>query len=227
VNFLMHRSLLKPIGAFIALAMSAGVCSSREGKLTATVADVQGKCLRDNMWTPVAGRYIYWQIDGPQIAGRWHESNLIEPERASMEGFPGDSTALRRPFAFSINLTAMSTTLSSFVDAFPELTFRDAMRKKLNKPNLVAATMVHRVKEADLFRLNLTNTKNPFRKDDWEGEYYVPTQYSVCDLDIKYLMNRAEAIFEKQLLGKTLIKSDQTIPLKQGQQTFAETLLSR
>jgi hypothetical protein len=222
----MHHSLLKPIGAFIALAMSAGFCFGRDGKLTATVADVQGQCLRDNMWTPVAGRYIYWQIDGPQIASRWHERNLIEPERAFMEGFPDDSTALRRPFAFSINLSSQSAS-NALAKAFPEFTFRDAMRKKLNKPNLVAATVVQLVPNTELFNYNLTNAKNPFQKGDWENKFYVPTQFSVCDLDIKYLMNRAEAIFETRMFGKTTFKSNQTVPLKDDQRTFAEEILFR
>ena len=92
---------------------------------------------------------------------------------------------------------------------------------------LVAATVVQRVPNTELFNYNLTNDKNPFRKDDWESKFYVPTQYSVCDLDIMYLMNRAEAIFEKGLFGKTIFKSNQTIPLKGGQLTFAEEILSR
>lgn len=54
-----------------------------------------------------------------------------------MDGFPEDSTALRSPFAFSINLSSLSAT-NSLAEAFPELIFRDALRKKLNKPNLVA-----------------------------------------------------------------------------------------
>jgi hypothetical protein len=92
---------------------------------------------------------------------------------------------------------------------------------------LVAATVVQRVRNTELFNYNLTNDKNPFQKDDWESKFYVPTQYSVCDLEIKYLMNRAEAIFETRLFGKPILKSNQTIPLQDGQQTFAEKILSR
>ena len=97
----------------------------------------------------------------------------------------------------------------------------------MNKPNLVAATVVQRVSNSDLFNYHLTNDSNPFRKDDWDSRFYVPTQYSVCDLDIKYLMNKAEAIFETRLFGKTILKSDQTVPLKDGHRTFAEEILFR
>jgi len=222
----MARSLFRLIGACIALAMSAGVCLGSDGKVTATVADVQGNCLLDNKWTAVKGRYIYWQMDGPGITSRSHRSNLIDPEKASIQGFPEDSTALRRPFAFSINLSSMSAT-HSLADIFPELIFRDALRKKMNKPNLVAATVVQGISNSDLFSYNFTNDSNPFRKDDWDSKFYVPTQYSVCDLDIKYLMNKAEAIFETRLFGKTILKSDQTVPLKDGRRTFAEEILFR
>ena len=222
----MSRFLSKQIVACIALVTAAGLCFGSEGKFIATVADVKGKCLRDNMWTPVAGRYIYWEIYISRIATRWHQSNLINPERVVDENIPKDSAVLRRPLAFSINLSSLSAT-NSLAEAFPELIFRDAMRKKLNKPNLVAATVVQHVSNTELFNYNLTNDKNPFLKDDWESKFYVPTQYSVCDLDIKYLMNRAEAIFETQLFGKTILKSNQTVPLKDGKRTFAEEILSR
>jgi hypothetical protein len=195
------------------------------------VADVQGNCLLDNKWTAVAGRYVSWQMDGLGIASRSHESNLIDPEKAAIQGFQEDSTALRGPFAFSINLSSMGANHKlrsmSLGEVFPELIFRDALRKKMNKPNLVAATVVQRVSNSDLFNYNLTNDSNPFRKDDWDSRFYVPTQYSVCDLDIKYLMNKAEAIFETRLFGKTILKSDQTVPLKDGRRTFAEEILFR
>ena len=221
----MPRSLFRPIGACIALAMSAGVCLGSEGKVTATVADVQGKCLLDNKWTAVAGRYVYWEINSPGSSSRSHESKLITPERAFVADLSEDSTALRSPFAFSINLSSLSATHSLAV-IFPELILRDALRKKMNKPNLVAATVVQRVSNSELFKYNLTNDSNPFRKDDWDTKFYVPTQYSVCDLDIRYLMNKAEAIFETQLFGKTILKSDQTVPLKDSRRTFAEEILS-
>jgi hypothetical protein len=210
----------------MALATAAGLCFGGEGKVIATVADVKGKCLLDKNWTAVAGNYVYWEINSSGRASRWHKSKLIYPERASNEGLPEDSTALRSPFAFSINLPSLSIT-STIAEAFPELIFRDAMRKKLNKPNLVAATVVQLVPNTELFNYNLTSDKNPFRKDDWESKFYVPTQYAVCDLEIIYLMNRAEAIFETRIFGKTIFKSNQTVPLKDGQLTFAEEILSR
>ena len=222
----MSRALSKPIVVCIALATAAGLCFGSEGKVIATVADVKGKCLLDKKWIAVAGRYVYWEINSPGRASRWHKSNLIEPERASLEGFPEDSTALRSPLAFSINLSSLSAT-NALAEPFPELSFRDALRKKLNNPNLVAATVVQLVPNTVLFNYNLTKDKNPFRKDDWESKFYVPTQFSVCDLDFMYLMNRAEAIFETRMFGKTIFKSNQTVPLKDGQQTFAEEILSR
>ena len=102
------------------------------------------------------------------------------------------------PIAFAINLTEGNPRLNK--STFPDLAYRDAMRVQLGIPKLIGATVVHRVKELELWDRNLTNQKNLF-KDDLDAEHYVPTGYSVCDLEVRYLMKSAEAIFEKSFFG--------------------------
>ena len=93
-------------------------------------------------------------------------------------------------------------------------------------PNLIGATIVHRLKELELWERNLTNQRALF-KDDLDAEHYVPTGYSVCDLEVKYLMKSAEAIFEKSFFGGIVFKRNQTVPLNAGKRSFAEEILDR
>lgn len=78
----------------------------------------------------------------------------------------------------------------------------------------------------DLWERNLTNADSIFKPDS-DSEQYVPVRYSVCDVEINYLMKRAEAVFEKSIIGKTVLKTNQTVPLKAGERSFAEELLDR
>jgi len=128
------------------------------------------------------------------------------------------------PIAFAINLTEGNPRLNK--STFPDLAYRDAMRVQLGIPKLIGATVVHRVKELELWDRNLTNQKNLF-KDDLDAEHYVPTGYSVCDLEVRYLMKSAEAIFEKSFFGGIVFKMNQTVPLNAGERSFAEEILDR
>jgi hypothetical protein len=165
------------------LIIGAGGAASSEKKLTTTVADVNGRCLFENAWLDVSGRYIYWEVSGSRVALRWHKSDLILPKVRNLKA-PDDSPRLRVPVAFAINLTEGNPRLNKSV--FPDLAYRDAMRVKLGIPKLIGATVVHRVKELELWDRNLTNQKNLF-KDDLDAEHYVPTGYSVCDLGMQAL----------------------------------------
>jgi hypothetical protein len=40
-------------------------------------------------------------------------------------------------------------------------------------------------------------------------------------------MNKAEAVFKRPLIGKVVIKTNQTVPLNPGKRSFAEEILDR
>jgi hypothetical protein len=210
----------------LALTSLVGYAFAADNKLVVTVADMSGRCLLENSWVDVTGRYIYWEMSGSQVPVKWHRSDLIFPRVSDPDKALTDSSVLRAPFAFAVNLLEMSPTGKARELTWPELSFRDAMRIKLGKPNLVAATVVHRVRVRDLWLRNLTNTDSIFKPDS-DSEQYVPVRYSVCDVEIKYLMKGAEAVFEKSIIGKTVIKTNHTVPLKAGESSFAEELLNR
>lgn len=222
----MMRQLFKRSVIALGITASTGACLGADNKLTVTVADISGKCMLETSWVDVSGRYIYWEMSGSRVPVRWHRSDFIFPRVADSEKALTDSAVLRAPFAFAVNLQEMSPSVKSRDLTWPELSFRDAMRIKLAKPNLIAATVVHRVRVQDLWERNLTNIDNMFKPDS-DSEQYVPTRYSVCDVEIKYLMKGAEAVFEKPLIGKAVIKANQTVPLKAGERSFAEELLDR
>ncbi len=205
------------------LIIGAGGAASSENKLTTTVADVNGRCLFENAWLDVSDRYIYWEVSGSRVTLRWHKSDLILPKVRNL-AVPDDSPRLRVPVAFAINLSEGNPRLNKSI--FPDLAYRDAMRVKLGIPNLIGATIVHRVNERELWVRNLTNQRNLFKRD-LDAEHYVPTGYSVCDLEIRYLMKSAEAIYEKSFFGGIVFKSNQTVPLNPGERSFAEEILDR
>lgn len=220
------RAFFSQLALALAWTSLAGSSLAADNKLVATVADINGRCLLESSWIDVAGRYIYWEMSGSRAPVQWHRSDLIFPRVSDPDKAQADSSVLRAPFAFAVNLLEMSPTVKSRDLSWPDLSFRDAMRIRLGKPNLVAATVVHRVPTQDLWRHNLTNMDSIFKPDS-DSEQYVPTRYSVCDVEIKYLMKRAEAVFEKSILGKAVIKTNQTVPLKAGERSFAEELLDR
>lgn len=220
------RAFFCQLALALAWTSFAGSSLAAENKLVATVADINGRCLLEGSWIDVAGRYIYWEMSGSRGPGQWHRSDFIFPRVSDHDKAQADSSVLRAPFAFAVNLLEISPSLKSRDLTWPELSFRDAMRTKLGKPNLVAATVVHRVRAQDLWRRNLTNMGSTFKRES-DSEEYVPARYSVCDVEIKYLMNKAEAVFEKPLIGKAVIRSNQTVPLKQGERSFAEEILDR
>jgi hypothetical protein len=222
----MSQSLKRGFTAFF-IATSAGLCFASDNKLTATVADISGKCMVEASWVDVSGRYIYWEVSGPRVRTNWHKSDLVRPRGGVSASVVDESPVLRSPFAFALNLSGVRGSGLASDLASPELAYRDAMRIKMKMPNLVAAVMVHQVKESHLSRRNLSNESNIFNRDNWDRSYYVPTRYSVCDLEIRYLMNKAEAVFEKPLIGKVVIRSNQTVPLKPGERSFAEEILDR
>jgi hypothetical protein len=196
-----------------------------ETKLNATVANATGRCLMESAWVDVVGRYIYWEISGPRVASRWHESNLIRPKNPTLD-IPVDSSRLRAPFAFAIELKNFSPKTNGQKPVWPELVYRDKMRVKLGKPSLVAATIVHLVNERELWEHNRTNHREIF-SNSLDATHYVPTGYSVCDLELVYLMKNSEAIFEKPLFGRIVFKTNKTVPLENGQRTLAEEILDR
>jgi hypothetical protein len=204
------------------LISGMGLTVASENKLTTTVADTNGRCLLENTWIDVSGRYIHWEISGQRVALRWHKSDLILPKVKNVK-VPDDSPRLRVPIAFAINLTEGSPRLNKFS---PDLGYRDAMRAKLRNPNLIGATIVYLVNERDLWERNLTNRRAVF-KVDLDTEHYVPAGYSVCDLEIRYLMKSAEAIFEKSFFGGIVFNMNQTVPLNAGERSFAEEILDR
>ena len=220
-------AFFRQIVSALGLTSLFGMSHAADNKLTATVADISGKCMVEASWVDVSGRYIYWDVSGPGVRTDWHKSDLVHPKGGGTASDIEESPVLRAPFAFALNLSAVRGSGPASDRAWPEMAYRDAMRIKMKMPNLVAAVMVHRVKESDLWRRNLTNESNIFNKDNWERSYYVPTGYSVCDLQIRYLMNRAEAVFEKRLIGKVVIRSNQTVPLRSGERSFAEEILDR
>jgi hypothetical protein len=222
----MSQSLKRGFTAFF-IATSAGLCFASDNKLTATVADISGKCMVEASWVDVSGRYIYWEVSGPRVRTHWHKSDLVRPKGGVSANVADESTVLRSPFAFALNLSGVRGRGSVSDLAWPELVYRDAMRIKLKMPNLMAAVMVHHVNESDLWGRNLTNGANIFSRENSDSKYYVPARYSVCDLEIRYLMDRAEAVFEKPLIGKVVIRSNQTVPLKPGERSFAEEILDR
>lgn len=222
----MSHSLNRGFTAFF-IVTSVGFCFAADNKLTATVADISGKCMVEASWVDVSGRYIYWEVSGPRVRTNWHKSDLVHPRVDGTSSVVEESPILRSPFAFALNLWAVRGSSPASDLGSPELAYRDAMRIKLKMPNLVAAVMVHQVKESDLWGRNRMNESNIFKRDNWDRSYYVPTRYSVCDLQIRYLMNRAEAVFEKPLIGKVVIGSNQTVPLKPGERSFAEEILDR
>jgi hypothetical protein len=221
------RQLFKRSVIVLGITASAGACIGADNKLTATVADISGKCMLEASWVDVSGRYIYWEVSGPRIRPHWHKSDLVHPTEKAQANASDDSPVLRSPFAFALNLSGARLKGPAFDFASPELAYRDAMRIKLKMPNLVAAVMVHHVSEYDLWGHNLTNGTNVFNRDNSDTRYYVPVRYSVCDVEVRYLMNMAEAVFEKPLIGKIVIRSNQTVPLKQGKRSFAEEILNR
>jgi len=223
---------MKPPFRRIALALGlvsiAGTSLGAENKLVATVADISGRCLLEGSWVDVVDRYIYWEVSGPNVHTKWHKSNLIHPRGAARANIAEDSVVLRSPIAFALNLRNDNfPTSRSEARLWPELAYRDSMRVKLKKPNLTAAVVVHRVDESDLWELNLTSGANIFSRDKLDSKHYVPTRYSVCDVEVKYLMNKAEAVFKRPLIGKVVIKTNQTVPLNPGKRSFAEEILDR
>jgi len=222
------RAFFRQLALALAWISLAGPSLAADNKLVTTVADINGRCLLESSWIDVAGRYIYWEMSGSRVPVRWHKSDFIFPRAADSDKVLADSAVLRTPFAFAVNLQEMSPSGMLRDLTWPELSFRDAMRIKLGKPNLVATTVVHRVQVRDLWERNLTNIDSIFKQDAvFEHYEYVPTRYSVCDVEVKYLMKGAEAVFEKPLIGKAVIKANQTVPLKAGERTFAEELLDR
>ena len=165
---------------------------------------------------------LNWEISGPRVALRGHKSDLILPKVKNVK-VPDDSPRLRVPIAFAINLTEGSPRLNKFS---PDLEYRDVMRAKLGNPNLIGATIVHLVNERELWERNLTNGRALF-KVDLDAKHYVPAGYLVCDLEIRYLMKSAEAIFEKSFFGGIVFKRNQTVPLNTGERSFAEEILDR
>jgi hypothetical protein len=220
------RAFFRQSALVLAWTSLIGYSYAADSKLVVTVADINGRCLLENSWVDVTGRYLYWDMRGSREPVKWHKSDLIFPKVSDPDKALADSSVLRAPFAFAVNLLEMSPTVKARELTWPELSFRDAMRIKLGKPNLVAATVVHRVRVRDLWERNLTNADSIFKPDS-DSEQYVPVRYSVCDVEINYLMKRAEAVFEKSIIGKTVLKTNQTVPLKAGERSFAEELLDR
>ena len=223
---------MKPLSKRIALALGlvsiAGTAFGAENKLIATVADISGRCLLEGSWVDVVDRYIYWEVSGPNVQTKWHKSNFFHPRGAAKADIAEDSAVLRSPVAFALNLRNDNfPTSRSAARLWPELAYRDSMRVKLKKPNLTAAVVVHRVDESDLWELNRTTGAGIFSRDKLDSKHYVPTRYSVCDVEVKYLMNKAEAVFKRPLIGKVVIKTNQTVPLNPGERSFAEEILDR
>lgn len=214
----------------LALGLVSLACTSfgAENKLVATVAEINGRCLLESSWVDVVGQYIYWEVSGPNVRIKWHESNLIRPRGTTKANIAEDSAVLGSPLAFALNLSNDSYSTSSGVAGlWPEIAYRDSMRVKLKKPNLTAAVVVHFVDERELWKLNLTNGAGIFSRDKLDSKHYVPTRYSVCDVEVKYLMNKAEAVFKRPLIGKVVIMTNQTVPLSAGKRSFAEEILER
>jgi hypothetical protein len=211
--------------------------------LTVTTADTTGRCLYQDRWVEVSGRYHAWDLkeifpkkglqpskDDPWRVVRTHSANQLHPI-TKPPSTTSSTGVISSDISFVTPMLAMSEEQLNFYENrlhAEEYRFLRSQRESLSNKNLVLTTVIAAVSESALARLNRLNSSSPFKDGSTsDSQINIPLSYSVCDLSPVYLMNQSTAIYQKGFFGRKTLLEDNTKPMQKGRKTFAEEFIER
>jgi hypothetical protein len=213
----------------ISLLLAVYACPSQAGdkELRVSYKQIEGECLYEKNWNKVSGYDVSWDIKDLISNRNIDDHSYSFLNYKSITSLKGKLPKLRYFQFIDTDLHSSIDKLSVPISSIKtELSFLNQMKRKLGNNDLQLARLIYETDENTLARLNILNKDVSFKKFS-DKEILIPGELTVCKLKINTLMKGSRAVFKSNLFGGVTIKSDETIGVDQGQESFAAELFKR